>query len=203
MIRPAALALVLITSGPAILSCQRADRTPNRAASASLIETRWTDATAKETAMLSKEGKIAYDLPQLIVYNGSRQLVYVLNTRKPWSPTAIGSEIDKAIAAGQRVAGPPLTKTLGDLETREGRPASSAVAGAGVTLVFDYWASWCVPCKMLEKSLVEWQSTKPAGSVQIVKAETDIMKALRATGEKTYMIRRGSDGKLHKVELLY
>jgi thiol-disulfide isomerase/thioredoxin len=124
-----------------------------------------------------------------------------LDASKPWSPTAVAREIDHAIATRHPIAGPSLAKSLDELETREGRAAPSAVTVHGPTLVFDYWAGWCVPCKVLEKALLQWQSAKPAGSVQIVKAETDIMKAMRATGEKTYMITKGADGKLHKTEM--
>lgn len=166
-----------------------------------MIELQWTAAAARKAALLSKEGKLTYNLPQLRAYDAGGQLVYALDTREPWSPNRIGREIDRAIARRRMVAGPSLAESFDDLQTAQGRPASSAVTVHGTPLVFDYWASWCVPCKVLEKALLQWQSTKPAGSVQIVKAETDIMKAMRAAGEKTYMITKGPDGKLHKTEM--
>src|SRR4029079_11062764 len=164
--------LVVIAAAPAILSCGHDDRKVEASAIPSVVELHWTDAAAKQAALLSKEGKLTYDLPQLRVYNGSGRLIYSLDTRKPWSPTAIGREIDQAIATGRPIAGPSLAKSLHDLRTTDGRAGASAVILHDATLVFDYWASWCAPCKVLEKSLLEWQSTKPAGAIQIVKAET-------------------------------
>jgi thiol-disulfide isomerase/thioredoxin len=137
----------------------------------------------------------------LRVYSATGQLVYLLDAKRGWKPDTIGSEIDRAIASGHAIAGPTLTETLADLQTGEGRPARAAVASNGTPLVFDYWASWCVPCKILEKGLLQWQATKPGGSVQIVKAEADLTKVERAEGQKVFFLKKGADGKLHEVEM--
>jgi len=141
-----------------------------------------------------------YALPRLRVYNADGQLIYLLDPTQGWSPKAIGSAIDEAIASGRSIAGPALGETLAELQTADGRPAR-AVAASGIPLVFDYWASWCVPCRILEKALLQWQASKYPGSVQIVKAEADPMKLAAERGEKVFMVKKGPDAKLHKTEM--
>jgi thiol-disulfide isomerase/thioredoxin len=180
-------------------ACSKHAATPRTLVS--VVDTQWTDAAAKRTETLSSTGKIKYSLPQLRIYDAKGELVYSLDPATGWKPTTIGSALDKAIAAGHPIPGPSLNETLADLQTADGRPARGAVAVDGAPLVFDYWASWCVPCKILEKALLQWQATKPRGSVRIVKAETDLMKFERAQGQKTYMVKKGPDGRLHKFEM--
>jgi len=190
----------------ALVGCdhQRDSRAKVRA----VVETQWTKQAAEKTERLTeaalkqdpRRGGMKYALPQLRVYDTKGRLVYQLDPTTGWKPATIGGVIDRAIASSHSIAGPSLSETLTDLQTSDGRPARAAVASDGTPLVVDYWASWCVPCKILEKALLQWQSSKPAGSVQIVKAEADPMKLARERGENTYMMK-GPDGKLHKVEM--
>jgi len=174
-----------------------------------VVETQWTRSAAERSERLTnsalkkdpRRGGLKYGLPQLRVYGRDGRLVYVLDATRAWSPQTIGRVIDKAVASGTTVAGPSLQETLADLQTVEGRPASLAVAGHETPLVFDYWASWCVPCKILEKALLQWQRSKPSGAVQIVKAEADPMKLAKERGEKIFMVKKGPDGKMHKTPI--
>ena len=174
-----------------------------------VVETQWTRSAAEKTEKLMdaalkqdpKKGGLKYALPQLRVYDATGRLVYLLDPTRTWKPDLIGSDIDRAIASGRTVTGPSLEQTLADLQTMEGRPARAAVAVHGTPLVFDYWASWCVPCKFLEQALLDWQAPKPRGAVQIVKAEADLTKLSRERGEKVFMMKKGPDGKLHKIEM--
>jgi thiol-disulfide isomerase/thioredoxin len=141
-----------------------------------------------------------YALPQLRVYDAGGRLVYNL-TPGEWKPATIGSVIDQALKSGRAVPGPTLQQTLADLQTTSGHPAGSAIAANGTPLIFDYWATWCIPCKKLEKALLAWAAQKPPGSVQIVKAETDIMKAMRASGQRTFMMKKDAAGNKHMMEV--
>lgn len=183
----------------ALQSCRRQPQSESNAAA--VVETQWTKQVAERAEALSKAGKVTFSLPQLRVYDAKGALVYVLDQKSAWKPATIGAEIDRAVSSGQSVAGPSLDETLADLQAADGRPASNLVAARGTPVVFDYWASWCVPCKILEKALLEWQAKKPADAVQIVKAEADPTKLDRARGEKVYMVKKGPDGKLVKVEM--
>lgn len=204
-----ALAATILTCNVALSSCDRQTKPERRAAMRAVVETQWTRRAAETTEMLidaalkqdPKTGALKYSLPQLRVYDAKGQLVYLLDPTRGWKPDSIGTDIDRAIASGRTVAGPSLEQTLADLQTADGQPAVGAVAVHGTPLVFDYWASWCVPCKFLEQALLRWQKMKPADSVQIVKAEADLMKLARERGEKVFMTKSGPDGKLHKIEV--
>ena len=198
------LAAPAVASSLALGSChqQPSAQTPL------IIETQWTRNAAERTERLleaapkrdPRHGAIKYSLPQLRVYGADGELVYLLDPSRGWNPESVGHTINAAIDGRHPIPGPSLRETLADLQTADGRSARMGVA-RGAPLVFDYWASWCVPCKVLEAALVKWAANKPPGSVQIVKAETDIMKAGRSAGEKTYIIKRTSDGKARQVEM--
>jgi thiol-disulfide isomerase/thioredoxin len=204
-----AMAAAVLACGGALSSCRRGAKPEQGTAVPAVVDTQWTSSAAKRAERLMeaalkkdpKRGGMKYALPQLRVYDAKGQLVYSLDPTRGWSPERIGGEIDRAIASEHPISGPSLNETLGDLQTTDGRAAANVVAARGTPLVFDYWASWCVPCKILEKALVQWQRQKPAGSLQIVKAETDLMKLQRERGEKVFMLKKGPDGKLHKVEM--
>ena len=206
---PRNLYLLTCAAALALTACNRERNAPKHESIPAVVETQWTDAAAKRTEALADaalkqdpvKGGLKYALPQMRVYDAQGQLVYSLDPTAGWKPQSIGATIDRAIASGHAIAGPSLKDTLADLQTSDGRPAITAVARQGTPLVFDYWASWCVPCKILEKALLQWQATKPRGSIQIVKAETDLMKLARRRGEKVYKMERGPDGELHKVEM--
>ena len=174
-----------------------------------VIDAQWTRIAAERAKRLTeaalkqdpRRGGANYALPQLRVYDAAGQLVYLLDPTRGWSPETIGGVIDQAIASRHAVTGPPLEETLGDLQAADGRPASAVIAPRGTPLVFDYWASWCVPCRLLEKSLVQWQASKPRGAVQIVRAEADPMKLARERGEKVFIVKKSADGKMQKVEM--
>lgn len=77
-----------------------------------------------------------------------------------------------------------MDETLADLETADHRPVARQLLPTSGITVFDYWAEWCVPCKVLEKDLMAWAATQPAGSVRVVRAEADLMKVMRSHGMK-------------------
>jgi len=188
---------VLIASAAVLQSCHRrlSEGAPNPAsAGPEVIGVEWTRDAAERIA---KSGK-SYALPQLRVYDARGQLVYNLPLGAP--PT-VGSSIDNALKLDRAVPGPTLAQSLSDLQTYQGDPASSAIAAFGQQLIFDYWASWCIPCKKLEKSLLAWAAQRPPGSVRIVKAETDVMKAMRAAGQRTFMVKKDASGKQHMIEV--
>jgi thiol-disulfide isomerase/thioredoxin len=191
------LTVAVVVGATALQSCHRrsAEEAPKAAAvGPEVIGLQWTKQAAERTA---KSGK-PYALPQLRVYDAHGQLVYNLPLGAP--PT-IGSSIDNALKLDRAVPGPTLAQSLADLQTYQGAPASSAIAAPGSPIILDYWATWCIPCKKLEKSLLAWAAQRLPGSVRIVKAETDVMKAMRAAGQRTFMVKKDACGKPHMIEV--
>jgi hypothetical protein len=142
----------LVAWAAALQSCNRRPAEhPSEvtAAAAHVINVQWTDQAAKRTV---SSGKL-YALPQLRVYDADGRLVYDVSNGA-MNPATIGSAIDGALKSGRIMDGPSLQTTLADLQTSRGRPAPSVIARPGTPLIFDYWASWCIPCKMLEKALL-------------------------------------------------
>lgn len=181
-----------------VTACKRAPDTAtptqNKEAAANVYDMVWTDSVAKRTAALTKVGKLKYELPQLRAYDAAGRLVYAL--KAPWDVKSVGAQIDKAIAVDEPIEGPSLQESLAQLQTRDGRPATAIVTGEGKITLVDYWASWCLPCKVLEKELRNHASSKAPGSIQIVKAETDIMKAMLASGQTVTMMTKDQSGKV-------
>jgi thiol-disulfide isomerase/thioredoxin len=136
-------------------------------------------------------------LPELRVYNSRGQLVYA---SFGFHAGQAGRAIDNALAKSTSVAGPALSESLAELQTADGRAASLAVT-PGKPVVIDYWAVWCVPCKYLSKELASWAEHHSGSGVEVVRAETDLMKAARMRGEKTYLVKKDANGKLVKTEI--
>jgi thiol-disulfide isomerase/thioredoxin len=187
----------LIADAAALQSCDRRSQEQDRntaPARPQVTDVQWTDEAARRTA---SSGKL-YALPQLRVYDTRGQLVY--NLPMGANAATIGPDIEKALKSDRTVLGPTLKQSLADLRTYQDRPASSVVGGQIRPVIFDYWAAWCIPCKALERALLGWAGHKPPGSVQIVKAETDIMKAERASRQRTFFVKTDASGKQHSVE---
>ena len=185
----------LLASSTALQSCNSRSASPGSPRQTRTIGLQWTKAAADRVAGSGKP----YALPQLRVYDAGGRLVF--NLPFGASATTVGSQIDRALRVDRSVTGPTVAETLADLQTYDGHPASTVVTAPGRPLIMDYWATWCVPCKALEKALLAWSADKPAGSLQIVKAETDIMKAERAAGQRTFMMKKDASGKAHMVEV--
>lgn len=164
-----------------------------------IVEAHWTRAAAEaderlNDAMLAKSGR-GTSLPRLRAYDSQNRLIYVLDPAKSWTPDTIGSQIDAAAKSGAYVEGPSFAQTVGEFELADGRPAATVIKGGNGLTVFDYWADWCVPCKILEKALRKWAAEKPQGTIQLVHAEADNMKLAKERGETIIMSKVGPDGK--------
>jgi len=118
-------------------------------------------------------------------------------------PAIVNSTLDRTIAGDRPIAGPSYAETVGDLETADHRAAAEKLPANGEVTIVDYWASWCVPCKAMEKKLTAWAANQPQGKVRLLKAEADLMKAAQAHGIKLehYKQVKGPDGKPHLVHV--
>jgi len=197
------IALVAIATG-ALPACHQ--RSPGVAADQSsvaqptVIDIQWTDDAARRTEALDNErinkGQRGFGLPQVWIYDAAGRMIFHQEGGDPREIENIG----RAVLANRPIPGPSFSETMSDFQTRDGRSALSILNSAGKVTVIDYWAEWCVPCKLLEKKLLAWAATQPR-SVQLVRAETDLTKLARARGEKVYKLVKGKDGKTIKVEM--
>jgi thiol:disulfide interchange protein len=167
-------------------------------AASRLVDTRWSSAAMTRFARASEARQQKKVLPEFRVYDRQDRLVYIATGMKPGTVAGV---MDKAIHRNRAIDGPGFAATMDELETRDGKPALPQVRGHHAFTIVDYWAEWCVPCKIQGKELEDWAQRQPAGTVQIVRAETDPMAAARAIGEKSYKITRGPDGKMIKTEI--
>jgi thiol-disulfide isomerase/thioredoxin len=193
-------ALVGAVVGALITSCNRppASKAKTSSAGAEVIDAQWTEAAAKQAEALVAAKKLTYELPELRIYDARQQLIY---HRTGIDPDTIAKTLDGAIAAKQPIAGPSYSETAADLETADHKAISAILQPNGAVTIFDYWAEWCVPCKILEKQMLAWAAQQRPGSVRIVRAEADLTKLQRGRGGKIYVLEEGPDGKLIKVEM--
>lgn len=192
----------------ALVSCSQGSKTENEvqaSASLAVLDTQWTDAAAKRTEKLVNDalqkgpsGASQYALPELRIYDQRQQLIF---HGKGVEPGKMGALLDQVASAKRPIAGPTFQETLVDLETSDHQPANEYVRPGDHITIFDYWAEWCVPCKALEKELLAWAGDQPPGTVQIIRAEADLMKLARARGDKIIMMKRDANGKLIKEEI--
>lgn len=138
-------------------------------ASSPTLDIRWTEAARMAAA--KNGGEIR--LPEVRVYDGRGRLL--LRDFGSGTPGAIVPRVSAALRGGKAVAGPSLAESLRALETRDGRPALPQLRGNKQIVVIDYWASWCVGCKVVSRELEAW-SAKQGGKVLLVRAETDPMQ---------------------------
>jgi thiol-disulfide isomerase/thioredoxin len=200
-----ALKILLVAFASTALVCCGSSRSASKQQSSrphapEFIETAWTDAAANRAESLMMQRKLHYALPEVRIYDSGQKLIFRQIGDKP---PIVGATLDRAIAGDQPVSGPSFAETVSDLETADHRPAAERLSASGKVTVVDYWASWCVPCKAVEKKLTAWAEAKPEGAVRIVKAEADLMKAAQAHGIKMerYKQVKGPDGKLHLVHV--
>lgn len=192
---------VVILLGLALAACQKPDASSEKTApgkpSVELVDLTWTAEAANRVDKLSLKDPMQYSLPEVRVYGAKQQLIFHKNGLGPDDVELI----TRAIAEAKPIAGPTFAETIGDFQGAEGQPAASLVQPRNVVTVIDYWADWCVPCKALEKRLLEWAAQQPPGSVRLVRAETDLIKLGKAQGEKQYKIVTNPDGMKSKVEM--
>jgi len=151
-----------------------------------VIQARWSEATGERMIEQATKSKLDYSLPELRVYDSAGRLIY----RKTGAePGETAEALNGALEADEAVSGPTFGETIGELETVDHQPLKIG-PGPGVTVV-DYWAEWCVPCKILDKELSAWAATRPPDSIRIVKAEADLPKLLRELGGKVVVRKRG------------
>jgi thiol-disulfide isomerase/thioredoxin len=146
-----------------------------------VIETAWTDAAVNRTEALIAQRKLKYALPELRIYDARQKLIF---HQIGDDPPIADATLNRAISADRGVEGPSFAQTAADLQTADHYPASGLLRRNGEITIFDYWADWCVPCKALGKQLMAWAATRPRGTVRIVRAETDLIKAERARGHE-------------------
>ena len=159
-------------------------------APAKSVDARWTRAAEAQYVPGATAGKTK-ELPELRVYDARGRLILI---QTGYNRGKTGAAIDAAARRDTPVRGPSLAQSLAELETREGRPLDRSLQGARGLTVIDYWAEWCVPCKSRGAERDIWAASRPAAAVTLIRAETDMLRALRAQGKVVY--RKGPDGKL-------
>lgn len=174
-----------------------------------VIETAWNDVAAQRIQSLVAQGKFQYTLPELRIYDADQKLIF---REIGDTPTIDPATLNRVIAADRPTAGPSFAETAADLDTADHHPAAARLPANGEVTIFDYWAEWCVGCKVLGKRLTAWAATQPRGAVRIVKAEADLNKILsngqqangnggveKSSRTTTSRVMKGPDGKLHTV----
>jgi thiol-disulfide isomerase/thioredoxin len=168
---------------------------PAAAASIAPIDLRWTKAA--ERHYLAVSATAPKQLPELRMYDAHHRLILHIVGMKPGT---LGADLSNAARHVRAAAGPSYADTMAELETRDGRPARAALRSGARFTVVDYWAEWCAPCKVMGTELETWAALQPAGTVQVVRAETDPLAAARAAGAVIRRYRQGPNGKLVEVK---
>jgi len=192
--------LVLLSACDGCPTTRKESRHDDRAAAAGaeIVEAQWTIATARRMEALTARREASYALPEVRAYDGKKRL---LVDARGFEPGHFAQTISSARKVDKVVPGPSYSATLAEIETADHVTQMALQDAHGGLTVFDYWASWCVPCKKLDRELRFWAAKEPRGSVRIVRVEADITRLTKAHGGKAYLLKRGADGKLRKVEI--
>jgi thiol-disulfide isomerase/thioredoxin len=163
------------------------------ASAATMLDTKWTKAAEQAYEATATTHPIR--LPEFRIYDSRHRLILDDFGMKPGT---VARTVGDAMRRDVPMAGPSYAQTLSVLETRDGKPAASARLTAKFVIV-DYWADWCAPCKVLGAELEKWAGQQPAGSIQLIRAETDPLAAARARGAVIRHYKKGPDGKLVEI----
>lgn len=170
---------------------QSADRTYRP--KVEIIDAAWSSATGQRYFDLVKQGQASAvpALPELRLYDQSHRLLFKATGATPGNTA---ERLDAALHSAQELTGPSFAGTIGEIETRNHQPVSSHLRASRPITVFEYWAEWCAPCKVIEKELLAWASRQPSGSVRIVKVEADIVKVMKAQGASVVVEKAATPG---------
>lgn len=183
-----------------LCSCQQAPPTQSaRRASeqrVEIIDAVWTPAAAERADRLNAhskaKGEKGFELPRVRAYNSKRGLVFDLPD--DWASATLGDDLDEAIGSHWEIDGEPFAQAVAEVELRDGRPLSTVIATSDAPVIFDYWTDWCVRCKGIEQSLVNWAQRSENGPVRIVRVEADPLKLAEARGDRIVVYKRQPDG---------
>lgn len=177
MTRAAALAMALLSAWSLPVAAET-------------IDAAWSKAAKSAAVMRAKQGRGGMTLPEVRLYDARGRLLLTAGSGN------LIPKIEAAMRQPRPVSGQTLNTALDELTLADGAPVRLAKQRTRRFVLVDYWAEWCVPCKLVSKQLDNWLARQPAGSVTLVRAETDIVQAMRESGAAVKIVKTmGEAGK--------
>ena len=134
-----------------------------------IVQLRQSDEALQATYAKDK----TMNLPRLLLLDGQGQPLLV----EVGMRNGVGRRLAKALEGGKPLPSPAtLDRILGEVVDAAGRPVSAGDLPRADAYVVDYWAQWCVPCRLLARD-IEGQLKRWDGKhIVWIKIESDPLK---------------------------
>jgi len=121
-----------------------------------------------------KEELEYFSLPELLAYSGQGEPLLRQDGYDDENPQLLQATLSALLAAPEPISGPPSLQALArELVHADGRAFDAAQVEAFDLVLVEYWAEWCVPCKLQMKELEAFRDSHPERRIALLEVERD------------------------------
>ena len=160
------LRLAALSAAALVMPYLRAADAGSSPGTLQIIDLRQSDQSLRDTYAKGKR----MGLPRLVMLDGAGRLLYGQTGVRDGLRRHLHDAFDKDKPLAVPIT---LAAVLDEVQDRDGKPVAADSLPLADAYVVDYWASWCSPCRMLERDLQSILGHWDGARIVWIKVESD------------------------------